>query len=472
MQIFKTKYLVIGSGPGGVTIGHHLSKNNEGVIIIEEGNQVKSVPNSISTSLMKLWQNNGITPVLGDKNLILGQGKCVGGGSTINAGLIWKTPEFILDKWKKKYKNTFFENFNQNYKEIQKKLFITEDDNKLIPNKHTERIINGSKKLKWSYLPVPKSLKDNEKNKDTFGGSVNSLIYNYIEEFKKNGGQIIPNLFLYKINYKYNEIESVICIDKKRNLKIKIYADYYFLCCGSIMTPFILKKNKIIKKNISSQFHSNLRFIPIFKNKIDIKEKTFATHEVNEFQKDGLMVIPSEYKKKYLSSIISSYSNKDINKILESIDYGGLYVAQLKMSSEIKINSVNFIKEPILTNYLDNKDKDLINFSINKVLKLLFESGAEEIYLPYGKSYKINKDEINKINNLKLKFLNMISVHLMSSLPLFNNENINESGKIRNLKNLFISDGSVLPENIGQSPQGTIMLFSKEIANRFSENEK
>ena len=155
VKTIKTKNLVIGSGPGGATIANSLSRNNQEVIIIEEGKYFKKFSNSICYSFNNLWKNNGITPVFGDKNLVLGQGKCVGGGSTINAGLIWKTPEFILQQWKKNYNNSFFENFDYYYNEIKKKLDISEHSNLHKSNSHTEKILCGAKKLNWSYVPTP-----------------------------------------------------------------------------------------------------------------------------------------------------------------------------------------------------------------------------------------------------------------------------------------------------------------------------
>ena len=43
----------------------------------------------------------------GDKNFILGEAKYLGGGSSLNTGLIWRTPDFIIESWKKITINIF-----------------------------------------------------------------------------------------------------------------------------------------------------------------------------------------------------------------------------------------------------------------------------------------------------------------------------------------------------------------------------
>ena len=57
----------------------------------------------------------------------------------------------------------------------------------------------------------------------------------------------------------------------------------------------------------------------------------------------------------------------------------------------------------------------------------------------------------------------------MSSCPMGTQENgavVDENGKVFGYDNLFVCDASVLPTNIGESPQATIMAFAHEIVAR------
>ena len=56
-------------------------------------------------------------------------------------------------------------------------------------------------------------------------------------------------------------------------------------------------------------------------------------------------------------------------------------------------------------------------------------------------------------------------------INLYYGETLNDDGSVNNkiIDNLFISDASILPSNIGESPQGTIMIFANYIANKFIE---
>jgi choline dehydrogenase-like flavoprotein len=48
---------------------------------------------------------------------------------------------------------------------------------------------------------------------------------------------------------------------------------------------------------------------------------------------------------------------------------------------------------------------------------------------------------------------------------------VNSFGKAHNLKNLFISDGSIFPSSLGVNPQVTIMAFSMRNAQYIVDNK-
>lgn len=77
-------------------------------------------------------------------------------------------------------------------------------------------------------------------------------------------------------------------------------------------------------------------------------------------------------------------------------------------------------------------------------------------------------DVISYIDYIKVSDLQMVSVHGMSSCQISKDKSsfFNNNGQSNIIKNLYCVDASVLPSNIGESPQGTIMAFSHEIISR------
>lgn len=46
----------------------------------------------------------------------------------------------------------------------------------------------------------------------------------------------------------------------------------------------------------------------------------------------------------------------------------------------------------------------------------------------------------------------------------------NYYGQLKNFKNIYINDGSILPGNTGESPQASIMAFAKYNIQNFKKN--
>ena len=122
--------------------------------------------------------------------------------------------------------------------------------------------------------------------------------------------------------------------------------------------------------------------------------------------------------------------------------------------------------------YKFHKD-DLESLRLNMVRtgQLLFASGCEEVLFPVqGMGPVTTVEEVEAAaSKMKPKDIELVTVHAMSSCPMGRKEKsavVDENGKVYGYDNLFVCDASVLPTNIGESPQATIMAFSHEIVAR------
>ena len=102
---YRCEYLVIGSGAGGSVAAMELAEAGKDIIVIEEGFHYKTADftNNISNMTQNTWRNMGIAPFWGKPPIGFAEGKCVGGGTVINGGLLWRTPQRILDIWANEY---------------------------------------------------------------------------------------------------------------------------------------------------------------------------------------------------------------------------------------------------------------------------------------------------------------------------------------------------------------------------------
>ena len=88
-KFYKT--VIIGSGAGGATVADALSKNFEGICILEEGknyNKEFFLKRKISSRSQKLWRNGGFTPLVGKPPLPFVEGVALGGTTVSNGGYL------------------------------------------------------------------------------------------------------------------------------------------------------------------------------------------------------------------------------------------------------------------------------------------------------------------------------------------------------------------------------------------------
>tara|TARA_Y100000996_G_scaffold399294_1_gene368182 strand:+ start:1412 stop:2893 length:1482 start_codon:yes stop_codon:yes gene_type:complete len=476
---YRCEYLVIGSGAGGSVAALELAEAGKDVIIIEEGqyHKTSTFSSKISDMMKKTWRNHGVTPFWGIPPIGFAEGKCLGGSTVINGGLLWRTPRRILNIWEREYGLSGYseDNLLRHFEKVEELLNVGfhREDNQ---NRDSEMLKIGCDSLSWKYLSVPRAGGGNCINSNLCptgcpSGAKQSTALTYLPTAVKLGARIFTGSKAIFIN-NGGETAHVIKVQNQLNNHISnIKSDYIFLSGGAIQTPFLLQKSKIkTDAGKKLEFHFNLKFVAEFDRKIESQKGTIFTIQVQEYMDQGLLIMASNYQPHYLAMTLEHFGNNTINDVMERYEYCGLFVAQVQAKSKGKILSISD-ESPFVSYNLNINDIPSLKNAIKKTTKLLFASGAKKVFLPIRDTKPINDpgSSLEKtIDNLNPRKLEIVSVHAMASCSMGGEpESITDlNGKVNGLKNIHVTDASVLPSNIGESPQGTIMAMSHEILSR------
>ena len=124
-------YVIIGSGPCGMVSGDLLSKKGK-TIIIEEGPIIEDSEEDIYTfqQISNGYVGGGINIAFGFPPVLLSEGKCLGGGSTVNSSLHHRAPLNVWNKWRELYELKGFDEelVEKSYEEIEN-IFSTKTGN-------------------------------------------------------------------------------------------------------------------------------------------------------------------------------------------------------------------------------------------------------------------------------------------------------------------------------------------------------
>ena len=96
--------------------------------------------------------------------------------------------------------------------------------------------------------------------------------------------------------------------------------------------------------------------------------------------------------------------------------------------------------------------------ALQRTYKIYDSLGIENMLAPFKNLPILKTSDLLNSKSLKLKNLDMISLHHLGKLPL-DSKYIDVNESIRGLSNIYIADGSLLPTAVGKSPQLTIMAF-------------
>lgn len=480
-----TNFTIIGSGAGGSVAAYELLKKGYSIEIFEEGAKYDNKKMTVIESISELWRNNGINLFYGKPILNFGEGKCVGGSTVINGGVLAYTSNKILSEWDKCLDENFFlnDNFFRECEKVEKKLInYSKKDEFEYQSNSSKILINAAKKK--NYVTKPTRLAFNNLHIDhnsPFGckdGNKNSLDRNYHKDIIKLGGQIISDTKVLKIIHENELIKSIVIENIKSKELKKIRVNNLIISAGATQTPNLLINNRMVKNVNPLNFHMNLKVLCLYEDETNCHKSSLLTHHVREFENDGVLFMASNYIKPLIASYLNFQNSKKIENFMKNFKNGTVFNCQIQPNFSNAIIQKSFFKNDISIKWkLDERDFNKIKKYLKKLVELVFISGAREVILPIENTSEIffNLDDaFNRINKLNKKNLEITSVHAMSSCSINkDSKNItNTFGKLKNFKNVHIMDSSVLPSNTGQHPQLTIMSTVSNLIKKNIEFEK
>lgn len=477
----QCEYLVIGSGAGGSVVARELARAGKDVLVVEEGGHFKTSDFNDSTAnqLKKLYRSGGVTPIIGKPIVGFAEGACVGGSTVINAGYFSRTPQRILDQWNRELglRSYGMEDLIPHFENIERDLSVSikKDDGS---NKDSAAMEEGCRKLGWRIEPAPRVIKDcSNQNRCPTGCPIEakrSMLVSYLPQAFSAGAKIIPNLRVTKIVRERNRIRCVKARAKESGEEITIYPDFTFLAGGAVQTPFLLRKSglsKLAGKRL--EFHMNFKVVAKFDHVVDAEESTVSLNFVREFEDEGALISPANFRLPFVLSTLAHHDNSMLKQVVAESNRYGLFVTQIQSKSVARVHTP--FGSPFMTYKFHRDDLPSLRLNMVRTGQLLLASGCEEILFPVqGMGPVTTLDEVERAaSKLKPKDIELVTVHAMSSCPMGRKEKnavVDENGKVYGYDNLFVCDASVLPTNIGESPQATIMAFAHEIIARHINN--
>jgi choline dehydrogenase-like flavoprotein len=477
---------IVGSGSGGAIVARELARHGLSVIVLEEGDYVppsEYAKLSPTQSLRSLAREAGlgIAMGLGDTPLIsVMAGKCVGGSSVLTGGVCFRIPDDVLHDWSTKLGLTDMtpDSLAPYFEEMERDLSVTTVPESM-RSRSTELFVEGADKLG---IPM-KPLRRNAPNckgaaRCNFGCPNNakmSVDVAVLPEASERGTTIVSDALVERVIVERGIAAGVRgrFLDRdtgEPGLTFEVRARAVVVACGSLHTPQLLQRSgaatSCVGKNLT--LHPAFRIGALFDEAVEGWDGAMQSVYSDHFANEGLTLLGVYAVPNILAAAFPGVG-KEHRRLVKSMPRLAFFGGMIHDEGGGRVRRW-LSREPLITYRMAKRDRERMWRGIGILGEMAFAAGAREILLPM-----FGADPIKRVEDLRAftarppsaKKVECMSFHPLGSARMSAEESqgaVKPTGESWRVKNLFVTDGSILPTSIGVNSQLPIMAIALRLA--------
>jgi choline dehydrogenase-like flavoprotein len=486
--------VVVGSGAGGAVAAYELARAGKSVIVLEAGPYIPSseFTEDFAKALEQLYQDKG-TQANKDGDLLVLQGRCVGGSTVVNGCVAFRTPDHILADWQKNFglSNLTAATLDPYFAKVEDHLGIHVNEAYEI-NHNSSVIRDGCEKLGVSWKPFQRNTRECALTGHCLSGCATdrkqSMLVTYLPWAVEKGARIFADTSVTQIlteNGKASGVQAEV-IDPKtqqRKTSLTVKAKMVVLAAGAVQTPLLLQKSKLA--NSSQQVGKNFACHP------SLMVAAEYADDIHPWRGAMLGVYVDEWAHPSKGGFILEAGGAGPVE-LSAVTQPGLgqpfmdYMLNLKnlagmvtLIHDHNVGEIRWDDDKKRIDYaLADHDFPAMKAAIKAAAKIHFAGGAKKVYVPTVQHRVIEKAEdidhvVDDIANEPMTF-RMVSYHPQGTCRMGADAKttvVNPYGETHDVKNLFITDASLFPTSIIVNPQVTVYTLASYISDNIVKNQ-
>ncbi len=483
--------VVVGSGAGGAVAAYELAKAGKKVVVLEAGRYVPSeqFAEMHAVALGTLYADQGgQANAQGDITIL--QGSCVGGSTVVNAALCFRTPDYYLKLWAKKFglKNLTTEVLTPYFEKVEKNLHI-------VPNAAHETspgaeiIRTGLEKLNLPLGVAKRNVKDCALTGFCFAGCKperkQSMLVTYLPWAVAYGASIYADTRAVEVltkNGVANGIRAEVVDPNTGNKKadLQVDAPIVVLAAGPIQTPILLMRSGLANSSgqVGKNFacHPSLSVTAVFKK--EVNDFNGATHSLYmdkyTLPEEGGYILLNAIEQPLFAGV-----SQDPGTGKPYVAFMEKYRNRMRLITLIHDKNLGEVtwKDGIKSiNYnVDDHDFEFMKQGLKTNARILFAAGADHVLISTTHSQVIKSEDqidpvIDALKNEKSRY-RYTSFHPQGSCRMGadpSNAVVRPTGETHDVKNLYVVDASLLPTSIGYNPSETVYALASYISDKIN----
>ncbi len=486
--VLDADVVIVGSGAGGATLAAELAEAGLDVVMIEEGRYWTTRDFTAEASAMtrQLYRDGGASMAIGDPPVMFQEGRAVGGSTVINGGMSWRTPERILERWRREAGLEHIEmpDMAAHFERVERRINVRHQDPETIGVDNT-LLKRGADAKGWKIIPnLRNQVHCAGSNNCAFGcptGAKQSALVSYVPRALHYGARLLSDVRVDKILMHGKRAIGVqghvVGEDGERGHRVVVRGKLVVSACGAIHTPALLARSGVrspsgrLGKNLS--LHPNVKLAAVFDEPVRGWEGVHQAYQVREFEGEGLLFAAVNIPPGVIA-MTAHERGAELGRMMAEYDRTVIAGMLCEDSNTGRVRTIN--GRPQAFYQLAQLDAEKLIRGVALLSELLFAAGAREIKTPFaGVPALRGHDDTRALytRTIKRSQMEVVTVHMMGTAAMGSDRTRSVTdghGFVHDADRLMVCDASLFPTPIGVNPMETIMALATRSAAHVLDN--
>jgi len=471
-------YVVIGTGAGGATAAVTLARAGASVTMVEAGpwRDPEDYPHSAYGAMRDMMEDWGSLVTVGRALWPVAQARLVGGTTVVNSAICVRTPGDVFADWERDF-GVGGDRMARAVWEAQDRVeadLAVEESRLAIIGKSNLLALEGDRALGYGGHVMRRYVKGCEGSGQCLQGCTRlrkqSTNLNYVPETLRAGGTLLSCAPVERIVFERGRAAGVTGhflhpTTHRRGARFRVRARKGVFVAASVThTPLLLARSGVKSRHLGAFFraHPGSGVFGLYDDEVDSNVGATQGWASTKFRESvGIKLetlsIPMEMGVTRLSG-----GGRQLMERVRDYRHMAMWIQATRARTVGRIASDPFGR-PLVRYTLDRRDMETFRAGMHLVARQHFAAGARAVAPGiHGMPYLLGPDEVDRLLDAPLEPRSYVAVlsHLFGGAIMGTDPSRSVTdgyGAVHGRRGLWVTDASLMPDNIGVNPQHTIM---------------
>lgn len=471
--------VIVGSGAGGGALAHDLASRGHGVLVLEAGRYFKRPDfNGRPIEMMRrMFLDHGMTLAIGNLGTPVWAGQTVGGTTTINSGTCYRTPDGVLEEWRRELGLSMMtpEAMDSHFAKVEQVMGI-----ELARREHlgaiADVIARGADALGYAHGPLPRNAPDCDgQGLCCFGcptGAKRSADVSWIPGALERGAMLMSSTRVERVDTDASTGRAIgVTARTAAGGAITVRAKATVIAGGSLMTPPLLMRsgiggdNRWLGRNLS--IHPAGKAVALFDDRQDMWEGIPQGYSIHEFQDEGIMFEGGSLPLSGAASAITTVGPR-YSELMSRYRNMALFGFMLRDTSRGRVvqRPGGGAGGPSIFYNLNRHDTRRMQRGMEIMCEVFLEAGARVVVPGVTGAPEIrSREDLERFASQRwdASRFEVTAYHPLGTARMAASPDLGFVGpdhETFSIRDLFVVDGAAVPTSLGVNPQVTIMAMA------------